>query len=115
MSGGGGGGGCFVSSTPIWTPRGMIPISEIKKNDKVFTMNVETGEIETGTVMEVFSTIRPGLVKVETEDNSVVCSENHCYCTEDNEFREISGISSKVREENSNMFSFGSNWRKIGG
>jgi hypothetical protein len=85
-------GGCFAPSTPVWTPDGMVPISEIKAGDKVFSMDTDTGEMKTSTVTKIFSTTRSGIVKVETKTNSVVCSNNHRYLTDEGEWKEISHI-----------------------
>jgi hypothetical protein len=89
---GGGGRDCFAPSTPVWTPDGMVPISEIKVGDKVFTMDMDTGEVRASEVMETFTAIRSGIVKVETKTNSVVCSNNHRYFTEEGEWRQIHTI-----------------------
>jgi ribosomal protein L31 len=101
--GGGSNPGCFSPSTLVWTPIGMVPISKIKENDEIFTMNVETGSIETRTVARTFSTTRSDLVKVETKDNSIICSDNHPFYAVDGKWKEIKDITGKVRTANGSL------------
>jgi len=104
--GGGGGGpdpGCFAPSTPVWTSSGIIPISEIKKGDNVYSSNPVTEEIEVKSVLETSSVVRSSLVEVRVNGEVITCSDNHRFLTKEGSWTVIRDINGNVKSANGPM------------
>jgi hypothetical protein len=73
------GGGCFVGVTPVWTPRGFIPIGDLQVGDEVFAGDETTGKVYPRRILEKYTVVRARLVEVRAGDERIVCSDNHPF------------------------------------
>ena len=77
-----GGPGCFDGDTEVKTENGYVKIKDIKPNDKVWTINEDTGEKELKPVIELFvyDTIGEDMVEVEFDNGEkVICTASHKF------------------------------------
>jgi GTP cyclohydrolase I len=73
---------CVVGSTFVETPRGRIPIQYLNHGDWIYTVNPETMEL--GIVKCENPRItqrRANLVRVYTDNDTVICTPNHKFLT----------------------------------
>jgi phage-related protein len=78
---------CFIGQTPIWTPRGLVPIRDFKKYWRVYSRNPLTWEIETDTVAEVFRHWVTGYFLLEFEGGAQIgVTPEHPFLHESGEY-----------------------------
>jgi hypothetical protein len=71
------GGGCFAGWTCVDTPNGLVPIDRFVPGDLITTNG------RAARVLELSSTMRDDLVRLETDHSHIVCSPNHRFATPD--------------------------------
>ena len=76
-------GMCFVAGTLVQTPSGVRKIEELNVDDKVLSYDERTGKIEPAAVLRTWKSQRADLIKLETPEGSVTCSQNHRFYTVD--------------------------------
>jgi len=71
---------CFTAHTPIYTPKGSVPIQELVVGDRVLSSNGD-GDIAEGIIVRNFryKAPREDLVSVIFEDRRLVCTLDHPF------------------------------------
>jgi len=93
--GGGGGKGCFSFDTLIETPMGDVPISSLKKGDKVFSFDEKENK-HIDFVDEVLVHENEVLGQFEFNGGKVLVTPIHWMLSHNNSFTEAQGFSSKL-------------------
>ncbi len=92
-SGGDSGGfGCFVGETLVWTPQGYRQISELKIGDYVFSYDLLQERVVLGRICWCRSIVRGDIVQVKVADETLTCSDNHRFLTDEREWKAIGSV-----------------------
>lgn len=70
-------GRCLVPNTRIYTENGIEEIKNIKKDDKVWTYNIEKNQYELATVLNTINSGIKNIYNVKTKHNEIKGSDNH--------------------------------------
>jgi len=82
--GGGEPGGCsFSADTLIATPRGEIPIGELRIGDTVLAYNESTGENRTYPIDKVFVNVDQSILHLTVDDETLQTTLEHPFYTEE--------------------------------
>lgn len=85
---------CFVAGTLVSTPEGKKTIENIKKGDKVYSQNPETGEIGIKEVTNAFVRETTTLYYIQTEYEEIVTTAEHPFWVKDIGWIEASQLTS---------------------
>lgn len=91
-SGGNDGGGigtgtCFTLDTPVWTPRGEVPIGELKAGDSIVSFDELTGELHPDDeILEVLDHEAPGYYTFGFEHGLLNVTPEHPLLAANNTF-----------------------------
>lgn len=89
---------CVVGSTFVETPRGRVPISQLKSGDWVYTINPNTMQLGlTQCKAPRVTRRRAELVRVYTDNDAVICTPDHQFLTTDGEFIAAADLRSATR------------------
>lgn len=73
---------CVVGSSLVETPRGRVPISQLKDGDWIYTMDPETFELRLAKAQNPHKTQENAeLVEVYTDNDTVFCTPEHRFLT----------------------------------
>ena len=72
-------GGCFIAGTLISTPKGFVPIENIKSGDVVWSFDSETLEISQNYVDQVLVHKSNDLVKITIGNEIITATSNHPF------------------------------------
>jgi len=72
-------GGCFIAGTLISTPKGFVPIENIKSGDVVWSFDSETLEVSQNYVDQVLVHKSNDLVKITIGNEIITATSNHPF------------------------------------
>lgn len=77
---------CFVAGTPVWTPKGPIPIESLKPGDIVYTYDLNSKQIMQQPIIRVIDNgISNDIVEVRSKTgHRVNCTSDHRYLVDGN-------------------------------
>jgi hypothetical protein len=70
---------CFVSGTPVWSRRGMVPIETIVAGDEVLAQDQETGSLAYKIVFSIARRAPAPVVQVSVGNDEFVCTQGHRF------------------------------------
>jgi len=84
---------CFVKGTKVITPRGLINIEELKKEEEVYTRNEKTNEIEIKKILQIFeSNYENDILKIYTKDSSIEATLKHKFYIKNNSWTKAENL-----------------------
>jgi len=89
---------CVVGSTFIETPRGRVPIQDLKHGDWIYSVQPETMELKLVRCHRPRITQRnAALVRVYTDNDTVICTPDHKFLTTSGEWIEAQHLQNGTR------------------
>ena len=70
---------CFTEGTEILTAEGPVSIEDIKRGDRVWARNAETGENELALVVELFTRTAPGIYHIRIGEQTIEATAEHPF------------------------------------
>lgn len=70
---------CFAKGTLVSTPEGAIAIEKLKVGDKVFSLNEQTSQIETSTILAVASQKHHNLYELDFAGVKITATDDHPF------------------------------------
>ena len=74
---------CFTGETLIKTAYGMVPISQIRKGDKVYSYNEDTGIYDYAKVSQVIKGYSTELLDINVQGDRIISTYVHPFLTSD--------------------------------